>query len=400
MIVHYNQMTVTYGSSILLTPGDVSSDDQERLLVAATLTLEGQILMFEDLIARYGRRPYFLLQLSSFISQLGSNSVALKLYQEVQTELSRVGQADDVFNKVVEAFAQSTNNEVQSILQEAEKVQYVEPWKPTKAHRFPVQLPHAPAGHAEVATKWKALMSGSNGSHIYEKYLRKLAIETNHVEGTFLLTPESVVDIIHSGFEEGSVKVLEDSGIKDIDRIKRILKDTLEAFALLSPLVEHPENLDAAIICSFHSCIMKTCRLNSGYTAAGETRATTRKSVVITGPYTIQCCPFPSVDEELHYICRMAKQWIRTWRNPFATAAWIHLILVRCHPFDDGNGHLARLIASIPLVMRGYPPICVSSSHKSYYYDAISRAYAGDHSALADFLLQGMCETIAAASLW
>lgn len=35
------------------------------------------------------------------------------------------------------------------------------------------------------------------------------------------------------------------------------------------------------------------------------------------------------------------QQWIRTWRNPFATASWVHLIITSCQPFDVRQNYLS-----------------------------------------------------------
>lgn len=76
--------------------------------------------------------------------------------------------------------------------------------------------------------------------------------------------------------------------------------------------------------------------------------------------------------------------------NLFAFASWLHLVLARCHPFDvricsrflpkmylsfiqDGNGRTTRLIASIPLVLHGYPPISIPLSARESYIDAINQ---------------------------
>ncbi|KAK0441257.1 fido domain-containing protein [Desarmillaria tabescens] len=140
---------------------------------------------------------------------------------------------------------------------------------------------------------------------------------------------------------------------------------------------------------------METSRFSETYTPPGRTRAWTRKTVIIAGNYKIQCCPFPEVDNELDYICKMAKQYIKNWRNPFATASWIHLLLARCHPFNDGNGRTTRLIASIPLMMHGYPPISIGLTQRSDYYNGINKVYDGDHGPLIQCILRGMEATIA-----
>lgn len=42
------------------------------------------------------------------------------------------------------------------------------------------------------------------------------------------------------------------------------------------------------------------------YNTPGATRSVTRKTVIIPGVTKIQCCPYPAVDGELDYICKMA----------------------------------------------------------------------------------------------
>ncbi|TFK31902.1 fido domain-containing protein [Crucibulum laeve] len=141
---------------------------------------------------------------------------------------------------------------------------------------------------------------------------------------------------------------------------------------------------------------MRTCRFSNQqhYIAAGKTRTETRTTAIISGMYNVQFCPFSDVDGELEVICKLSRQWIKSWRNPFGTASWIHLILAGCHPFEDGNGRMARLIASIPLIKNGYPPISLAMARRTDYYAAINKAHKGDHSAFVQGMLLGMQETI------
>jgi len=75
---------------------------------------------------------------------------------------------------------------------------YHQKWKPTNQHTFPTNLPQLLPGSQEVKDRWQEL--APVGSTLFGDYLKKLAIETNQVESTFLLT-EGVrllaVDLLH-----------------------------------------------------------------------------------------------------------------------------------------------------------------------------------------------------------
>ncbi|KAF8797596.1 hypothetical protein BYT27DRAFT_7125328 [Phlegmacium glaucopus] len=135
---------------------------------------------------------------------------------------------------------------------------------------------------------------------------------------------------------------------------------------------------------------------SDAYIAPGSTRSLTRKTVIVTGVTKIQCCPYPVVDDELDYICKMAVQYINNWsnRNPFGVASWLHLAIARCLPFEDGNGQLARLLASIPLIREKYPPVYIAMYQKAEYYHAIRAASDGDHKIFVKCLVDGMREAI------
>ncbi|QQS55834.1 MAG: Fic family protein [Candidatus Competibacteraceae bacterium] len=45
----------------------------------------------------------------------------------------------------------------------------------------------------------------------------------------------------------------------------------------------------------------------------------------------------------------------------------LHLAFTRIHPFFDGNGRMARLIANLPLLQSGFPPIVVARERRREY---------------------------------
>jgi Fic family protein len=50
----------------------------------------------------------------------------------------------------------------------------------------------------------------------------------------------------------------------------------------------------------------------------------------------------------------------------------IHAAFVRIHPFWDGNGRLARLVANIPVIRSGYPPIIIPKEGRQEYIAALT----------------------------
>ncbi len=50
----------------------------------------------------------------------------------------------------------------------------------------------------------------------------------------------------------------------------------------------------------------------------------------------------------------------------------LHAGFVRIHPFADGNGRLARLLANIPLLEAGFPPLVISRQCRQEYLRALA----------------------------
>ncbi len=56
----------------------------------------------------------------------------------------------------------------------------------------------------------------------------------------------------------------------------------------------------------------------------------------------------------------------------------LHLGFVRVHPFFDGNGRMARLVANVPVIRSGWPPIVVMRERRREYLGLLS-AYDSAH---------------------
>ncbi len=60
------------------------------------------------------------------------------------------------------------------------------------------------------------------------------------------------------------------------------------------------------------------------------------------------------------------------WNQALEAYVCLHVSFVRIHPFFDGNGRLARLVANIPVLKAGLPPLIIPREQRQQYIEALS----------------------------
>jgi Fic family protein len=80
--------------------------------------------------------------------------------------------------------------------------------------------------------------------------------------------------------------------------------------------------------------------------------------------------------------------------HPVTQAAYAHYALVVIHPFADGNGRVARALASAFTYRAISMPIVILSEHKSIYLDALEAADSGDLQRFSDFMMARALDTV------
>ena len=225
-------------------------------------------------------------------------------------------------------------------------------------------------------------------SHEQElRVLQKLRLDwnfhSNHLEGNSLTYGETKALILHGLTAQG--KPIQ-------DHIE--ISGHHEAILLIEDLVKRREALTENVIRQLHVLILKENHYVDARTASGEAtkvfvqvgsyKTTPNHVLTVTGETLLFSSP---MDTPLHM--RELIDWYQAASqegDPIEVSCVFHHRFTRIHPFADGNGRVARLLANFILMMSGYPPVIIKTEEKDGYFAALRLADADNPSAFVEYI--------------
>lgn len=176
---------------------------------------------------------------------------------------------------------------------------------------------------------------------------------TNAIEGNTLTLGETRM-ILEDGLTVGGKQV------------KEILeaKNHKNALDLLFDIVSGEKDLSEEVICDLHKKLL----LDIDDENAGNYR---KIQVYFTGSEDL-----PPTVKEVPVLMKEFIKWYLENKNKIdllELAALVHYKFVKIHPFIDGNGRIARLLANLILLKNGYPPIIIPIIRRQEYMEAIKK---------------------------
>ena len=89
-------------------------------------------------------------------------------------------------------------------------------------------------------------------------------------------------------------------------------------------------------------------------------------------------CPPEQVASEMERLLALHAE--NAALSPEVQAAWLHHRFVQIHPFQDGNGRVARCLATLVLIRANWFPLVISDTRgeRGAYLDALAAADSGD----------------------
>lgn len=249
----------------------------------------------------------------------------------------------------------------------------------------------------DLAPSWynkrKEFESGQNG---YEEFLTKLkrqhAIETGIVEKLYDLTEGITETLIKEGFVESYISH-NDTNIPP-KKLMGYLHDHFEAMDFIFDLVKSDRQLTKSFIKELHQLITQ----HQDFTEAINTLGQRVSIPLLKGEFKTSennprredgrvffYCPPIHVDNEMDNLISIYNNESINKSNPVILAAWVHHVFTQIHPFQDGNGRIARLLASLILIKNGLLPFTVKRTDKADYIRALENADRGEPQDLVSF---------------
>lgn len=244
---------------------------------------------------------------------------------------------------------------------------------------------------SDVWTDQKALLEGSDALRQFNDRLqRQWAIETGILERIYSLDRGVTEVLIERGIDSSLIP--NDSTDKDPELVTRIIRDQESAVDWLFDIVNGQREFSLSFIKELHALMTRYQNTASGRDQFGhEVELPLLRGMWKELPNNPtrpdgslhEYCPPEQVAPEMERLLHLHQIHEELGVSPELEAAWLHHRFTQVHPFQDGNGRIARALASLVLIRAGWFPLVVTRDDRERYIYALELADQGDLTSLA-----------------
>lgn len=250
----------------------------------------------------------------------------------------------------------------------------------------------------ELAPSWFArreVLQKNSGE--YQTFIAELkrehAIETGIVERLYDLDKGVTETFIKKGFAESYISH-NDTNVP-VPRLMAHLSDHLNAVDFVFDMVKKNRALTIGFVKELHALVTQNQEFSEGRDQFGKKVSvklrkgafkTLENNPVRADGVKVLYCPVVHVESEMDNLVAIYNKAESDKVSPLICAAWFHHAFTMIHPFQDGNGRVARLLASLILIKHRLFPFTVPREEaKSRYIDALEKADADQPQTLVEY---------------
>ena len=242
----------------------------------------------------------------------------------------------------------------------------------------------------------------ASNSDAYKAFLERLdrrwAIETGIIEGLYSLDRGVTQTLI----EHGLIAELIDRGAtnRNPQELVNVLRDHQQTAAFVTESIRQEKRLSKHYIRELHQILTRN---QPTYTAVDQFGRVFEAALDRGGFKTQPNNPTRREDGRIHEYCPPLQveselDWLINWYeefqhsaadyHPLLVAAWLHHRFTQIHPFQDGNGRVARALLTWHLAKAKYLPIVISRDDRTPYLDALEASDDGNLGPFVSILVQ------------
>lgn len=245
-----------------------------------------------------------------------------------------------------------------------------------------------------LASIWKDerqnLGSDTSLTTFNERLRREWAIETGIIERLYSLDRGITQLLIEQGIDASLIP--NDATDQPPELVASIIRDQEAAVEFLFDLVSGRRELTVGFIKEMHALMTRHQETTVGIDTLGRqvtvplARGTFKpcKNNPQRPDGTVhEYCPPEQVEPEMERMLQLHYAHAESGVAPEVQAAWLHHRFTQIHPFQDGNGRIARALASLVFISAGWFPLVITRDDRKRYLDALEEA---DHGDLTDLI--------------
>lgn len=219
--------------------------------------------------------------------------------------------------------------------------------------------------------QWQALqpISQQAQERLNQKLMLEFNYNSNHIEGNTLTYGQTELLLLFG-------RVAEPAIMRDLEEMKahNVALRMIEAEAR-----EEGRPLTETFIRTLHQILLRedyqvTNPDGTTYTIhAGQYKTRPNSVRTITGELFEYASPEETPALMADLIAWYNREEAAATLSPIQLASLFHYRYIRIHPFEDGNGRMARLLVNYILCKHGYPMIVVKSTDKNQYLSVLNQ---------------------------
>lgn len=226
--------------------------------------------------------------------------------------------------------------------------------------------------------------------------VRAAAMDSGAIEGLYTVDRGFTMTVASQAF--AWEHALEEKG----EEVRELFEAQLEAYELVIDAVTHRLPISEAWIRALHE---KVCARQPTYrvlTDQGYQEQELPKGRYKTQPNHVRVpdgaihpyAPVDQVPSEMYRLLEQVRAPEFERAHPVTQASYIHYAFVVIHPFADGNGRVARALASVFYFRAHSIPFLVFANQRTSYFDALHQADLGQTRPLLAFFLNRGVDTL------